>query len=59
MFKNILERIAGIEVFPMISLLLFGIIFTIVLIYTFKMDKNKIKHLENMPLNDDENLKNK
>ncbi len=59
MFKNILERISGVEVFPLISLLLFGVIFTLVLIWTFRMDKKKIKYMENLPLNDDENLKNK
>jgi len=59
MFKNILERISGVEVFPLISLLLFRVIFTLVLIWTFRMDKKKIKYMENLPLNDDENLKNK
>jgi len=53
MFRNILETIQGIEVFPMISLLLFTVVFASVLIWVFNMDKTRLQHMENMPLNDD------
>ncbi len=53
MFRNILETIQGIEVFPMISLMIFTVVFGSVLIWIFSMDKSRLQHMENMPLNDD------
>ncbi|MFM9986399.1 MAG: CcoQ/FixQ family Cbb3-type cytochrome c oxidase assembly chaperone [Flavobacteriales bacterium] len=50
-FINYLESITGISIYPMISLLLFASIFTLVLIYTFKQSKAQIDEQKNLPLN--------
>ena len=49
-FINYLESIAGVAIFPMISLLLFFIFFTLLIIYVIKADKQHIEELKNMPL---------
>ncbi|MCB0834945.1 MAG: cbb3-type cytochrome c oxidase subunit 3 [Bacteroidetes bacterium] len=56
MFRNVLENIDGIEVFPIIALLLFVSFFTGVLWWLWKMDKTHIRRMEEMPLNDDETI---
>ena len=38
MYTDILRRIAGIEVFPVVSLLLFVSVFTIALVWTVRME---------------------
>jgi len=48
--RNVLESISGVEIFPIISLLIFVVFFTLVLIWVFKLDKKTINKLENMPL---------
>lgn len=49
-FINYLESIAGIAIFPMISLFIFFTFFAVLILYVVKADKNHIKELENMPL---------
>lgn len=51
--KDNLATIDGIEIYPIISLLIFIILFIGALIWVFKVDKNKIKELEQMPLSED------
>jgi hypothetical protein len=48
-FINYLESIAGVAIFPMISLFIFFIFFTVLLVYVFKTDKAHIQELENLP----------
>jgi hypothetical protein len=50
MYADILRRIAGIEVFPVISLLLFVIVFAVVLVWTARLDATRIDRLERLPL---------
>ncbi len=50
-FKTYLEQIDGVEIFPMVSLILFGLIFIGVLAYVFTADKNSLKDKANIPLN--------
>jgi cytochrome c oxidase cbb3-type subunit 4 len=45
--------IEGIEIFPLISFLLFFSFFIIVLIYVFRKDKKQIEELSNLPLEGD------
>jgi hypothetical protein len=54
MYTDILRRIAGIEVFPVISLLLFVAVFTIVLVGTVRMDAGRIARLAGLPLDETE-----
>lgn len=49
MFKEVLQSISGIEIFPIIGLILFLIIFIIVIVWTLKLDKKVIREMENLP----------
>jgi cytochrome c oxidase cbb3-type subunit 3 len=48
-FKNYLETIAGVEIFPMISLLVFVVFFVALIFYVVKADKNYIEHMQQIP----------
>jgi hypothetical protein len=54
MYSDILRRIAGIEVFPIISLVVFVTVFTVALIWTARMDAGRIARLSHLPLDDAE-----
>ncbi len=55
-FINYLESIAGVSIFPMISLMIFFIFFVSLIIYASKILSNEtVSILENVPLNDMEN----
>ena len=54
MYQDILRSIAGIEVFPILSLLLFVTLFAIVVIMTVRMDRRRIARLAGLPLDDAE-----
>lgn len=49
-FINYLETISGISIYGLGSLLIFGIFFLLVLIWTFKADKNLIEEVSRIPL---------
>jgi len=51
-FSNYLEQITGVSFYPLVSLGLFVLFFTGVLIWTYRIDKKVIEHIENLPLND-------
>ena len=51
---NALERIQGVEIYPIISLLIFFLFFVIMAYYVFNLDKRYIHKMENMPLEDNE-----
>ncbi len=51
-FINYLESITGIGIFPMLSMLIFVVFFTVVLLYVFKMDKTYIDKISRIPLDD-------
>lgn len=54
--KQYAETIKGIDVYPIISLLIFVVFFIAVLYYVRKMDNNKVKQIKNLPLDlDDDN----
>jgi len=52
MYKEILQSITGIEVFPVISLVLFVIVFSAVLISVSRMDRARANDLAALPLDD-------
>lgn len=56
-FINYLESIAGVSIFPMISLTIFFAFFIGLLIYVAKANKQHIIELKNLPF-DDKNDKN-
>ena len=45
-----METIAGIEVYPIISFIIFFTFFLLLTIYVIRVDKKVIKELENIPL---------
>jgi hypothetical protein len=54
MYTDILRRIAGIEVFPVVSLLLFVSVFTIALVWTVRLDTARVLRLARLPLDEPE-----
>lgn len=54
MLKNVLSSIAGIEVFPVISLLVFVAVFCVVIVWFFRADKQRMNSISRIPLDDDE-----
>lgn len=47
----------GIEIYPIISMLLFFIVFVTMLIIVIKMPKNRIDEISQLPLDNDTNSK--
>ena len=50
MFRNYLQSIEGVEIYPLISLVVFILFFVIMFIWMLKVDKNYIKEMEELPL---------
>ena len=53
MFKHYFELVQNIEIWPIISLLLFFVFFTMTLIRIFFMDKSHIDKMKSLPLDDE------
>lgn len=49
MYKDILQSIEGVSVYPIISLIVFVLFFAAIIIWMIKVDKNYIKKMENLP----------
>lgn len=45
-----LRAIAGIEIFPVVSLLLFVTVFTVVLVWTYRLDRGRVTAASRLPL---------
>jgi len=54
--KHHLDTIQGVEIYPIISLVLFFLVFTTMLLIVLKMPKSNIDELSKLPLDND--LKN-
>lgn len=52
MKKDILSSIENIEIYPIISLLIFVIFFIGMFIWVIRVDKKYINHMKEMPFND-------
>jgi cytochrome c oxidase cbb3-type subunit IV len=50
MYKNVLQAIEGIGIFPLISLLIFFSIFTAVVIWSFRANKDHLQRMAELPL---------
>ena len=57
-FINYLSTIAGVSIYPLISLLMFVLFFTAVGIWVFKVSKEHIREMEQIPLSGNEPDKN-
>ncbi|MGV3601268.1 MAG: cbb3-type cytochrome c oxidase N-terminal domain-containing protein [Dyadobacter fermentans] len=51
-FRNYLETIAGVGIYPLISLLIFFVFFVGLLIYVWGLDNKKLDKMRSIPLND-------
>lgn len=54
--KHSLTTIDGVSIFPIISLLIFTLFFAAVFIMVYRMKKEEIAELENIPFKENENL---
>lgn len=58
MYKEVLRSIDGVEIFPIISLIIFFSFFVITCIVWYRKDKKTVDEYANIPLNDSEELSN-
>lgn len=57
MKKDILSAIENVEIYPVISLLIFVLFFVGMFIWVIRADKNYINHMKEMPFSDDHQKK--
>ncbi len=50
MYRQYLESIAGISIYPIISLIIFFLFFTVLISYLIKADKQHLDMLSHLPL---------
>ena len=55
-FINYLTSISGVAIYPMVSLCIFVIFFTLLLFFTLRTSKQRIIELKNIPLEKKETL---
>ncbi len=58
MYKEVLRSIENIEIYPVISLLIFVIFFVAMFIWVVKVPKTYIDHMKSLPMDEDEIIKN-
>lgn len=51
-FRHYLENIAGIGIYPLISLMIFFVFFISLIIFVLRIDKKSLQNMESMPLSD-------
>ena len=49
-FIHYLEKVSGVDIFGLMSLLIFVVFFTAMLIWIFRSDKKKLKQISEIPL---------
>jgi fructose-specific phosphotransferase system IIC component len=49
-FINYLEKITGVSIYPLISFVIFGLFFLVMLIWVIKADKKTIYDISRIPL---------
>ena len=52
MIRNVLSGIGGIETYPIISLVIFVLVFAGAIIWAFSMRKSDVEHASRLPLED-------
>lgn len=53
MYRDVISRMEGIDILPLLGLFIFIALFIGMLIWVFRLSKNYIKTVSNMPLDDD------
>jgi len=56
MYKEVLRSIEGIGIYPVISLVIFILFFAVLIYWFFKVDKEYLRKMENIPLQNDDVL---
>lgn len=51
-FSTYLVKIAGVSIYPLISLVIFVVFFLLVLYWMYSIDKSEIERIENLPFDD-------
>ena len=54
--KHYFEGMADVEIYPIISLLLFFIVFITMLVHVLRIPKQSIKEVSNLPLEEEKNI---
>lgn len=52
-FVNYLEKITGVGIYPMISLIIFTILAILIVLYAFKTSEETVNKMKNLPLDND------
>jgi hypothetical protein len=52
MYKDVLRTIAGIEVFPLVSLVVFVAVFMVMLVLAWRMDDARLVRYASLPLDE-------
>ncbi len=53
--KGYLTSLDGIEIYPIVSLLIFFLFFVGLIVYVIRVDKKEIDIIKNIPLDEDKN----
>ncbi len=51
-FSTYLEKISGVSIYPIVSLVMFIVFFVLVTYWMYSIDKTEISRIENLPLDD-------
>ncbi len=54
-FSTYLVKIAGVSIYPIISLVLFVVFFLLVTYWIYSIDKKELERVERLPLDDNQN----
>jgi hypothetical protein len=57
MLSSYLSKIDGVEIYPVITLLIFFGVFLSIIVWTFKRDKEYLLKMSRLPIEPDNNLK--
>ena len=52
MYKEVLRTIAGIEIFPVLSLVIFLTVFVVMLVWVLRLDRDRLAAYASLPLDD-------
>ncbi len=59
MYKEVLRSIENVEIFPIISLIIFVLFFIGITIWAIRVPKEYIDHMKSLPMEEDELNENK
>ena len=52
MYKEVLRTIVGIEIFPVLSLVIFLAVFVVMLVWVIRLDRHRLATYATLPLDD-------